>query len=77
MERRAKGNAMAQSLMDRFFAWRYPYRSSDEIREEVLRKHDLLGREVAQRFSRGNVNLKAGRFVDRPNSRLKLRKAAR
>jgi len=40
-------------------------KTSAEIRAEVLSEHEQIGREVATRFSRGDVNIKAGRFLTR------------
>ncbi len=37
--------------------------SRDEIRKEVLDRYVEIGRSVAKRYVRGNVNIKAGRFM--------------
>jgi hypothetical protein len=37
--------------------------SRERIREEVLARYVEIGRSVAKRFVRGNVNIKAGRFM--------------
>ena len=37
--------------------------SRARIREEILERYYDIGRSVAQRFVRGNVNIKAGRFM--------------
>jgi hypothetical protein len=42
---------------------RHPQKSRDILRQEVLQGYDEIGRTVAQRFVRGNVNIKAGRFL--------------
>ena len=39
-----------------------PPKSRESLREEVLERYEEIGRKVAQRFVRGNVNIKAGRF---------------
>jgi hypothetical protein len=37
--------------------------SREKLREEVLERYVEIGRSVAKRFVRGNVNIKAGRFM--------------
>jgi hypothetical protein len=36
--------------------------SRKELRDEVLERYEAIGRKIAQRYVRGNVNIKAGRF---------------
>jgi len=40
-----------------------PPTSRERLREEALERYEKIGRKVAQRFVRGNVNMKAGRFL--------------
>jgi hypothetical protein len=40
-----------------------PLKSRDVLRQEILRRYDEIGHAVAQRYVRGNVNIKAGRFL--------------
>jgi hypothetical protein len=44
-----------------------PPKSKERLREEVLERYDEIGRSVAKRFVRGNVNIKAGRFMTKPD----------
>ena len=48
-------------------------RSRDQIRAEILDRYESVGRMIAARFSRGNVNIAAGRFVTGRD--LEMRKA--
>jgi hypothetical protein len=42
---------------------RGPPVSRKRLREQVIERYTSFGRAVAQRFVRGNVNIKAGRFM--------------
>lgn len=53
---------MLAELIARAYSRRYPRKTSDQIREEVLSEHRMVGVDVARRFVRGNVNIKAGNF---------------
>jgi hypothetical protein len=52
-------------LIERAVARRSPPKSVAEIREEVIARHDAVGRTIAQRYSRGNVNIQNGAFLTR------------
>lgn len=67
--------AMLSKIVQRYLDWRYPAPSTADVRAEVIAEHDVFASGVVKRFSRGNVNLKAGRFVGKPNPRLKSHKA--
>ncbi len=66
---------MLSKIVQRYLDWRYPAPSTADVRAEVIAEHDVFASGVVKRFSRGNVNLKAGRFVGKPNPRLKSHKA--
>ena len=57
--------AMLTKLIKYAYARRHPPKTAAEIRAEVVAEHEEIGREVAARFARGNVNIKAGRFFTR------------
>jgi hypothetical protein len=40
-----------------------PPRSRETLKKEVLDRYEEIGRATAKRFVRGNVNIKAGRFL--------------
>jgi hypothetical protein len=42
---------------------RGPPPSREQLKKEVLARYEELGRKAASRFVRGNVNIKAGRFL--------------
>ena len=39
------------------------HKSREQVRKEVMERHEEIGRSVAERYARGNVNIKAGRFL--------------
>jgi hypothetical protein len=56
---------MLFKLIERAVARRRRQKSVAEVREEVIARHDAMGRAVAQRYSRGNVNIQSGAFLTR------------
>ena len=51
-------------MMKFVFRWAHgPPPSKESLREEVLSRYAHIGRNVASRYVRGNVNIKAGRFM--------------
>jgi hypothetical protein len=42
---------------------RHPPKSIDQIKSEVAARHDAMGHALAQRYTRGNVNIQAGAFL--------------
>ncbi len=54
---------MLMKWIDRLLARRHPPKSKNEIRAEVEARRDAIGHDAAQRFSRGNVNIKLGEFT--------------
>jgi len=64
---------MFRKLIDDVVARMHPYKTREQIESEVLAKRDQLGQEIAERFTRGNVNIKNGRFLTEDD--LKARKA--
>jgi len=40
-------------------------KSFEEVKAEVVARHEAVGRNIAQRYSRGNVNLQNGAFLTR------------
>ena len=49
--------------IEREVAREHPFKTTAQIRAEVIAERDTIGHEVAQRFTRGNVNIKAGEFL--------------
>lgn len=39
------------------------HKSREQVRKEVMERHEEIGRSIAERYARGNVNIKAGRFL--------------
>jgi hypothetical protein len=58
-------DAMLWEFLDRALARRHPAKSKDEIRAEIDERHDTIGRSIAKRYTRGNVNIKRGAFLTR------------
>ncbi len=56
---------MFWTLINRALARRHPLKSYDQVKAEVDARRDALGHELAQRYSRGNVNIKMGQFTTR------------
>jgi hypothetical protein len=56
---------MLWEIFERALARRHPVKSKDDIRAEVDERHDAIGRSVAKRYTRGNVNIKRGAFLTR------------
>jgi hypothetical protein len=56
---------MLFKLIECAVARAHPQRSRDEIKAEVLARHNEIGHSIAQRFSRGNVNIQNGAFLTR------------
>ena len=56
---------MLEKLADRVAARRQPVKSKDDIRTEVIASHNAIGRSIAKRYSRGNVNIKRGAYLTR------------
>jgi hypothetical protein len=56
---------MLDKLVSRAAARRHPIKSRDEIRTDVIAHHDAIGRAIAKRYSRGNVNIKRGAYLTR------------
>ena len=54
---------MLNYFLTKMFDRRTPLKSEEQLRNEVQAHRDALGREIAQRYVRGNVNIKAGRFL--------------
>jgi hypothetical protein len=52
-----------KKAIEREIAREHPYKTTAQIRAEVLAEHDEIGHEMAQRFTRGNVNIKSGEFL--------------
>jgi sialic acid synthase SpsE len=48
--------------MQSWFAPGQP-KTREQLRNEVMERREEIGRSVAERFVRGNVNIKAGRFL--------------
>ena len=69
---------MFTKLLDRAIARRHPLKTADEIRAEIQAEHNLIGHGLAQRFSRGNVNIQRGQFLTREDlARAKKNPAAK
>lgn len=56
---------MFLKLLDRAIARRHPPKSREDIKAEVVARHDAMGHELAKRYARGNVNIKRGAFLTR------------
>jgi len=56
---------MLRRWIDTLLARRHPFKSREEIKAEVEAHRDAIGHEAAQRFSRGNVDIKLGEFTTR------------
>jgi hypothetical protein len=54
---------------------RGPPRSREDLKKEVLDRYEEIGRKTAQRFVRGNVNIKAGRFLTKRDLAARKEKA--
>lgn len=54
---------MWTKLIDAAVARRHPVKTRKEIQTEVEKRHEDIGRGVARRFTRGNVNIKRGAFL--------------
>jgi hypothetical protein len=52
-----------KKTIEREIAREHPHKTAAQIRAEVLADRDLVGHEMAARFTRGNVNIKAGEFL--------------
>lgn len=61
--------------IEREVAREFPHKTIEEIKAEVKSHHESIGRAIAQRFSRGNVNIKMGQFLTRED--LDARRARR
>ena len=44
---------------------RRPEKSVEDIKAEVVARHDAMGRAIAQRYARGNVSIQKGAFLTR------------
>ena len=51
--------------IERAIAREHPYKTTAQVRAEVLAEREEIGQEMAQRFTRGNVNIKSGEFLTR------------
>jgi hypothetical protein len=56
---------MLFKLIECAVARRRPAKSIEEVRAEVLARHEAVGRNIAQRYACGNVNLQNGAFLTR------------
>lgn len=56
---------MLDRLVSRVATRRHPAKSKEEIRAEVIAHHDAIGRSIAKRYTRGNVNIKRGAYLTR------------
>jgi hypothetical protein len=54
---------MFTKLLDKLLALKYPDRTVSDIRAEIKAEHDRIGDMQAQRFVRGNVNIKRGAYI--------------
>jgi hypothetical protein len=54
---------MLMQLIDRAIAHRHPRKTREEIQTEVEQEHRDIGRGIARRFTRGNVNIKRGAYL--------------
>jgi hypothetical protein len=44
-------------------ARRHSQKSRDEVKAEVMADHEEVGRVIARRYARGNVNIQNGAFL--------------
>lgn len=54
---------MLSRWIDKIIARRHPPKPIQEIEAEVDERYDRIGHAIAQRFTRGNVNIKRGEFL--------------
>lgn len=54
---------MLTKFIDEAVARRHPAKTRKEIQAEVEKRHEEIGRGIARRFTRGNVNIKRGAFL--------------
>lgn len=50
-------------FIDRALERNSPRKSREEIQKQVEEEHHAIGRGIASRFSRGNVNIKRGSYL--------------
>jgi hypothetical protein len=56
-------NAMVFKCIERAIARKTPKKTLEQIRAEVVARQDAVGHAVAQRYTRGNVNIQLGAFL--------------
>jgi hypothetical protein len=54
---------MLTKFIDDAVTRRHPAKTREEIQAEVEKRHEDIGRGIARRFTRGNVNIKRGAFL--------------
>jgi hypothetical protein len=54
---------MLMQFIERAIERRNPRKTREQIQTEVEEEHRDIGRGIATRFSRGNVNIKRGAFL--------------
>jgi hypothetical protein len=58
-------DAMFSKMLDRMIGRRHPLKSREQIKAEIVARHEKMGHSLAQRYVRGNVNIKRGAFLTR------------
>jgi len=54
---------MLERLIEKFVAKRLPYPSRDAIAKEVHEKHLAVGKDIAARYTRGNVRIQMRHMI--------------
>jgi hypothetical protein len=65
---------MLMQFIERVIERRNPRKTREQIQAEVEEEHRTIGRGIAERFTRGNVNIKRGAFLTKRDLKERAKK---